>query len=425
MGYVCQRVEVFPKDGSTWSSSGTVLTDAYGVEVKEGIGKIKNSFSFYMPLGRTNFNTTTKNLISENLVKIWMWRDTTSYTDSDLIIEGVIRSVNQDISDGGDVLSIKGDDFSEVFFDVETPLNQQDKTWVEISKQILQDLRGRNDKPIYWADSANGWTGTPNPTVKNDGTAFPRKTLILNYTKVSEMLEKLTSDEFTEDGQYLYWIEKQGTRFYLVCRYKSGSTAGTITQGTEGYQIKIQKDKEDVKNFVIYNCGSDLYGNSVEDVYYDTGSIGKIGYKTYYATEETQDLFTNAWNTERWDKAKNASFNPDADGNPQDDFPTSYPYVFTDGESVANDKAFNDYLKQLALGQGEQIATRIVDLSANPRYNIEHNTLFTNNYNKGELWQCVFPWRAVNRPLRIEEARYVIGETSLQLVEDETTAEFD
>lgn len=413
MGYVCQRVAIYPKSGDTWDeNTETVIADATQVTVNKGVGKTKNSYSFALPKSRLHFLSANNPLENENLVKIWIWRDKVDYDDTDLKIEGTIRSVEQSYDDSGDMATIKGDDFTEVFFDTQIPLNQKDKQWPDIVKEILAQLRDFTNKPIYWHPD--------NPTVKSDGNEFPNKTLILNYTRVSEMIEKLTSDEFTTDGQYLYWIQKIGTKYYLKVIFKSSTIAGTITQGEKGFQIKIQKKKEDIKNFVIYNCGTDLYGNPVEDVYYDTSSIGKYGFKTYYTTEETQDLFVNYWNTERY--ANTSVFTPDSEGKPTDDFPDTYNYTFIDGTVVTDDEEFNDHLKTIALTQGLIIATAIVKNTSKPKYTLEHNQRFSNIYNRGEKWQCVFPMRNINRPLRIMEIKHTIVETSLTLEEDEVDA---
>ena len=416
MGYICRRVEAYPKTGSTWSTVATVLTEASDIDVRKGIGSIKNTFGFKLANADQYFASATNVIKNETLIKIFIWRDSTTYTDADMQIQGTIGTINQSSDDSGDVVVVQGNDFSEVFFDNRIPVNQRNKTWVEMVQEILNQLRDFSGKEILW-DDAN------NPTTKNSGTAFPTKTLILNYTAVSELLDKLTGNEFTDDGQYIYWIEQVAGTFYLEVRYKSQTASGLITQGAESYEIKLNKAKDDVKNFVIYNCGNDLRGNAIEGVKYDTTSIGAIGYKTYYATEETQNLFTSSWNTERnRPDIATTVFALDAQGNPTLDFPTPASYTFIDGTAVTTADGFNTHLTDMALAQGQQIAAGLIAQAANPRYELEHNSRFTNNYTPGQMWTCNFPIRQLNRGLRIMEMKQSVTETSLSLKEDETTA---
>lgn len=230
MGYVCQLVQVFAKEGEGWSSTGTTISDAFNVGVAKGMGKIKNSFSFSVPRGFDYFAISPNPLIVENLVKIWIWRDSVSYTDADLQMMGTIKDVSQSIDDSGDVLNISGDDFSEMFFDTQIPLRAENKSWVDIIQfDILGFLNESGIKSIEWYSAGN-------PTTKNNIDSFPLKTLIINYTKISELIDKLTSDEFTGDGKYVWWVEPQSptsNKYWFKTAFKATSVAGTVTQGTD------------------------------------------------------------------------------------------------------------------------------------------------------------------------------------------------
>lgn len=414
MGYVCRTVTVYPKLGKQWSSSGTVITEAFDIQIKKGLGKIRDTFSFKIPRAREYFQSASNPLVEENLVTIYLWRDSTSSVAGDLQIEGVIRSLNQTIDDTGDIVQVEGDNFTETFFDVQIPLNLKEKTWVEMIQEILNLLARFTNKQVFWDAS--------NPLVKSDGTQFPKKTLILNYTRISEMIEKLTSDDFTEDGQYLYWLEiNSAGQYVLKTAFKSSTISGTITQGELDSNIKISKKKDDVVNFVIYNVGTDLYGNAIEDVWYDTESIGKFGYKTYYMTEETQDIHTNLWNNERFINL--SDFDSDADNIADLDFPSAYPYTFYNGgTSVADDNSFVEELRRLSKIQGVAFAIQKVTLESKPKYELERQELFTNAYGLGDKYKCNYPHRNINRPIRIQEMDIKITGTKLTLYEDERDA---
>lgn len=502
MGYVMRRIETYPRSGEGWSAIATVLIEASYPEIAMGWGKIKDSFNFTLPKGTEYFDGSAE-VEFENLVRIFLWRDSIAYNpQTDLVMEGVIKGTPQTLNDSGNLVTVQGFNFSEVFFDNQLPVNQVNKTWVEIVKQILLFVNGSGInsnaiRRVYWYPA--------NPTAKNDSSAFAQKTLVTNYMTVSTLFDRLTGNEFTEDGQYVWyvqqykaklngginnsvtsmivesieddpdgatpnisselpdtgvayigtekikWTSKSGTtltiqrgvdgttaashndndtvlitgQYHFKSAYKGGTASSTIVQnGSNVYEetsdINILKDRDETKNYVPCNCGTDLYGRAVETVAYDVASIGKIGYKYYYATEETQDIFLNIWNKER--HRNPASFNPDSEGAPTSNFPTAYNYTFEDGTVVSSDEDFNETLREQSKVQGEKVANDLIRESKNPRYTISYTTRFNNSLTLGTLYDANFPSRSVNRKLRLLELHHNASGTQVYLDEDETTA---
>lgn len=500
MGYVLRRIEIYPRVGNGWSTTPRVLTEASFPDLRLGWGKIKDSFSFTLPAARQYFELQA--LDYESLVRIFVWRDRLAYNpQTDLLMEGVIADLPQTVSDKGNVVTVRGFNFSEVFFDNLIPLSQENVTFIEMARAVIEFLNGggvnaRAIRRAYWHPS--------NPVRKSDGTAFPTKTLILNWTSAANIMEKLMTEEFTEDGQYLWYFEQYKAllggsinasdtsvtlaplagggsvatelpdtgQFYVdseliewtsragstltIVRGRGGTTAASHLAGAtvvvagqyhlrierrgstpsattiseaaqvadpglqdDGFDYSFVKDKDDVVNYVIFNCGTDLYGKAVEDVTYDLESYASER-KEYYATEETADIFNNLWNKER-DRSR-SRFSPNSEGLPTAQFPASYPYVFEDGVSVANDEAFNDELRTRARVQGKAVADRLLTDSKNPRYGASFQMLFFNSFTPGQLVDTTFPSRAVVRKLRVAELRHGVTGTGIVLEEDAATA---
>lgn len=504
MGYVLRRIEVYPKAGDGWATEATVLTEASFPVVRLGWGKIKDSFSFTLPRGKQYFANDVVNF--QALVRIYLWRDTPTFSPTeDLVMEGIMTELPQTVSDDGNVVTVKGFNFGEVFFDNQIPLDQTSKTWVEMSRAVLEFLNGNsvNSRAIrraYWHPD--------NPTTKSDGSAFPSKTLVLNFITVASIFERITTDEFTGDGEYVWyldfyraklsagisdsatsltlkaysgaasvsgelldsgvcyigtekisWTGRLGSTLTGVLRGRDGTTAAAhsaddvvlisgqyhfktafksstpdptllVVQAqtssdsdfmyNEVFEPAFTKDRDAIKNYIIYNCGTDLYGKAVESLTYDLDSMSDVGPKQYYATEETGDIFVNTWNKERF--RNKSQFNPGTDSLPKSDFPTTYPYVLEDGTSVSSDEAFNERLRVISVAQGKVVADGIIKTSQRPRYSVVHNARFTNQFTVGQLIDCQYPSRNINRKLRIVEITHSVEGTSLTLDEDISTA---
>lgn len=418
-GTVYQRVYVYKRAGDTWSSTYNDLTlKASDVQVKKGIQNIKDTFSFRLNKAHTFFTGVIPDIDYGDLVKIWMKRDSYTFLDADLLMEGVVDSTPMKIDTTGRILEVKGNDFFETCFDVQVPVSGYEgteKTWREILIGLMNrwEFQSRN---LYW-DSTN-------PTTKTDSSSFPKLNIALNYTPFYQIVEKLTSNESTGDGQYIYYITSSGGNRYLTIRAKTETVSlGTFTEGILTESIDVDKNKDDVKNFVVYNAGNDLAGNPIEYVEYDPSSIGKLGYKYYYMIEETADVSTTIMQEEvklngganfNWSAGKWTS---------ESHYPTAYNYVWNQklaSATVTSISAtdFDDDLRDLSLQSAKIVARRLIDESKTPKYSTKENFKFRNDFVLGGLYDVVIPDRNLNRKLRITEATYALTGTDITFEED-------
>lgn len=425
MGYVCNKVMLYKKvsqgdflKDASWEDTGTELTNCKNVIVKKGIGKIRNTFSFELSRGDEYYVGDQPDIAAEDLVRIWMWRDSENPSDSDLEMQGIVRNVRSEVNTKKNVIRVKGNDLTESFFDIDLPASYQNKTCIEILRALIEEVRDKTGRNIYW-DYDN------NPQAKTDGSTFPDKNLVLNYTKVYEMLEKLTSHEYTEDGKYYYWVESRDNKNYFVLSAPGSTITKSFSVGEDAFDYTLDKNKDNVVNYVIFNCGSDLYNNAVESVTYDVSSIAKAGFKTRYMIEEsTTALFSSYHDLER--KKNISDFNPDDDNYPQDEFPTSYPYTFAiDGESVDNDKEFNNHLRELALAEGKLIADQLIYMSKYPFFEFNFNRRYNKDYSPGDIVQCDINFRNINLPFRLNDMSIDVGGVEYSFKQDEDTLSFE
>jgi len=500
MGTIYQRVYLYkqkPSEDLIWDETSPIdLTlKATGVDIKKGIGSIKDTFSFKLNRAKDFFDGTLPYTIGYgDLIRIWMKRDSYAFIDHDMMIEGVIQSTPMKMGTSGNILTIKGNDFFEMLFEVQVPVSgveHQQKTWNEILRSLM-DRYEFSDRNLLWdykndlavLNPPNGYlkgtntTATANKLInstatfstngvvanmtvinvdtgvetdissvdseiqltladdifpstggnyiiiggvstKSDGTSFPKLDIALNYTPFYEITERLTSNENTKDGQYYYFVRSavNGKRYLTIRNMQEVDAIATFSQGVTTEGISVDKGKDEVKNFVVYNCGTDLAGNAIEDVYYDLGSIGKVGFKYFYMVEESADISGNIMSTEA--KADGGiNFNWDATEEKwtsSDHYPTGYNYTWVSfkdesGSTITSTDAddFNSDLSEIALLAGKQAARRYVDNTKNPPYTETLNFPFRNNFILGGLYNVNLPGRNVNRPLRIKEASYSI-----------------
>jgi hypothetical protein len=435
MGAVFQRVYVYKREGSgstsTWSSTPTDLSMyAFDVTVKKGIQNIKDTFSFKLNKAQDYYSESTPIIEYGDLVRIWMKRDSFTFTDSDLLIEGVVNSTPMSFGSNGRILTVKGNDFFETMFDVMLPvsgLEGKQKTWNEILQALMDRLEFKS-RNLFWATSANGWSGGDNPTTKYNGDSFPQIDVALNFTPFYKIVEMLTSPENTGDGQYTYRVGYEGgKRFLVITSQQEASELAIIREGTLTEGLKIDKQSDDTKNYVIFNCGNDLYGNPIEHFEVDYDSAGKVGFKYYYMIEETADTA----DTILQDEAKadgGANFNwSDGRWTSTDHFPlaTSYPYTWntttlTGATVQSTDNAdFNDDLINLALEKGRDRAKQFIDHSKVPKYEETIHFRFRNDFTIGGLYRVVMPSRNIDRLLRVKEATYRLTGVDITFEEDQ------
>lgn len=421
---VFKKIYVYKKNASAWDTTAFDLSPyTYDPEVNKAIGNQKDTFSFKINNPDFVFSVIPFTLEYGDLVRIWMKAGDASFSTDDLVMEGVIRGTPVDYASSGRVLSVKGNDFFEECFDVQVPAGYLDKKYFE----MLQDLLEKEPfkaRGLYW-DSTN-------PTTKSDGTDFPVKDFTVDYTPFYQIVEKLTSNQYTEDGQYLYYITTDGTNRYLTIRNKQETTTvGELKEGIGTRRITIDKVKDKVRNYVVFFAGNDLYGNVIRNFEADHDSIGKIGFKYYYMTEETSNIATNIMYDEALEDERQGGGNfnfSNGEWTSSDHFPTSFvsPYTWKkfklSGATVSSTSAsdFNDDLRDIAKEQARQQARKLIENSKIPPYEGKIIYKFRNDLTLGGLYQINIPSRGINRQLRIKSLNHKINSTEVEFTEDET-----
>lgn len=435
MGAVYQQVLLYKKQGTlsgndAWStSSNTISNVAIDVEIKKGVMNVKDTFSFRLARPQTYYTSATPTVEYGDLVRIYFTRDTTTFTVSDLLIEGVVTTVPLDEGPDNKFITVKGNDFFEMMFSVQIPISGLEGS----QKTCMEILRGAMDR--YEFSSRNLYWDSTNPTTKANGDSFPIIDLALNYTPFYQIVEKLTSNENTGDGQYVYYVTTDGTRRYLTIRNRQeATTLGSFTEGTLTESIKLEKNKDDVKNFVIYNAGNDLAGNPAEFFVADYASIGKVGFQEYYMIEETADVTDYvmqeearqagttyfAWANGKWDATSSGTVGQ---------YPKAFPYTWQRWQisgtyaTATDDEEFDDQLRTIGMNQASIIARNFIERTKTPKYRTEMSFRFRNDFTLGGLYDVVVPTRNINRKLRITEATHTLRGTTITFEEDEHRAE--
>lgn len=441
MGAVFQRVYVYKRTGGIlatsnagWSTTANDFSNsAFDVEVKKGVQSIKDTFSFRIARPQDIYDTSTPDIEYGDLVTIWFRRADSSFVDADMVIQGVVQNVPLTMGADSKYVAVKGNDFFEEVFAVQIPvsgLEGKQKTW----KELLQALLDRfefNSRNLFW-DPSNNNAGNGSPAgvgTKSDGSSFPIKEYATNYTPFNEIVEKLTSNEFTGDGQYVYYITTDGTNRYLTIRHRQESTVlsptlGAFVEGTMTESISVDRDSDATVNFVVFNAGNDLSGNPTEWYATDLSSIGKVGFKYFYMIEQTADITSTIMQEEA--KIDNgANFNW-ANGNwtSNNHYPTAYPYVwqrwFVAGAAPSSSSAtdFDADLRAIAREQGDNRAREFIEQSKRPHYSVKMGFQFRNDFTLGGLYQVTIPTRGLSVKMRLTEVTHRLSGTDISFEED-------
>lgn len=421
MGYVFRKIEVYQKKDGTWNTAGDPdfeITIGTKTSILIGLGKKKDIATITFDNIDNQFFNGIDKLSTDDVLRIYQKRDSDSFTSADLLIEMTIRDVPEKINPSGRKITIKGHNLIEAFFDIQIPAGYTNKKWFEILDALKAEINGLSIGKEFLLSF---------PATKKDGSDFPTISYTCNYKPFSQILEDLTSDKYTEDGQYEYILTIGDTENTLTISARTAiqDTAapneGVIEEGvTEVNSFNIQRSKDNIANFVIFNVGNDLYDKSVEGMHFDPLSMGKNGFKYLYIIEETADIINNIIADER---ENNASSFGDSDN-----FPTSYNYTFFKKDKDSNDVVatsasdFNDKLRDLAEDDGKLYADNIIRDKSTPTYKVRCLMPFTNEYTMGNQYRLKIPSRNMNRLLRLTEIKYQLLQSDLLFEEDSELA---
>lgn len=394
MGYAKCEIRLYKKlTENTWSSSYTDIPIS-SVDLKEGIEATKDTFKFNM----INANKIYKSTFGlDDRVALYMYRDKASAEATDLVIDGMITEIDQDISTAGRKLTIKGANRTQYLLGalVQIPFVAGDKKCYEAIQEAIKKVNNLNAaeegdvKYIDWEDYI--------VTTKKDATDFPNKAFIWTYKPAYKAIEEWSTDEYTEDGGYIFWIDTDG-KFHWTS--KPSAISYTLSEGDEIInKLSIKQGSWDVFNAVIASVGKDCYGHGNHILEYNPLSMADTGTKWKYMrldnisaqliTEEVEN------NTSRF----NLGSDNEVIGDP---FPTSYvsptqyemqfnnldnnyEEVSPATKEVSSDAEFNLQIRRKARVIGREQIKTFLDKYGEVRYKSDIEVNGTLDYVKGNL----------------------------------------
>lgn len=410
--FVKWKLEHTPIDDSSASGYGTTttLTEFFNPILNMKIGDGKDSFNFeiinYNKTYDTFFNPNDKMIISRIV-------NSTSLASSDVIMNGAIRDVPEQITYSKNNIKLTGYNYSETIMGAIIPI--LDATTLNSAEAIQQGLiiasANNTNFSVIWDSN--------NPSTKEDGTAFPSVGKVFYYKTLKDIIEEVTSKDYTNDGKY-YWYVNQDNN--LIWDKRIDNATDTFNDSTDNFsRLKVSKDINDVKNFIIMKGGRDAKSSPVSFPAADYASIGKHGFK-YYVYTSSNIIGDNLIEVD----AKSDTINGDSVQDIIDFFDTSGSYTvpwLIDG--VANTyttfKDYNDglrtYIKQELSREGSSLledwafGTLSVSIDRSPLEGMWY---------LGNVITCsISTLGDIAKNLRVEEVQYTTLLDTYVLKEDE------
>jgi len=410
--YVYYKIELYRRldSGSgNWSTIPYEVTGAFTKTINLGIKDKKDSFSFNLLNTNNKYFGSGAVFRNGDRIVIYAKKNSTTVTIDDMLIDGTILVVKEQMA-GSNIITIEGKNRTEMFLEgISFISTSVDKTPAEILEAALVFHNSNNENfHITWK-SDNPPT-SPTAGKKSDGTDFPAYKVDDFYKPMNILFERYSSNEYTQDGNYYYYINPSNE---LVWK-QMNSTVETTTpiEEEECESITCSNKTDNIVNALIIYCGSDAYNRGVRTQTSNWSSMAKNGakFKIMTSTNSTASEIMTA------EATKSGKF---TDGKT---FPDSgeYPYTTTWGVVCANDKEYNEALrtqiKNQAKLKGEEYLKK---LSAEP-LTVNATLPFTKKYVLGGVYYINFPSYGVsNKLMRIHNIAYHDYTVTLELKEDE------
>lgn len=409
MGYVKFEIRHYKKTGeNSWSSTYNVIPIG-SVDLKEGIEATKDTFKFSV----INANAKYKDTFSiDDRIALYMWRNKESADDNDLVIDGMITQIKQTISAGGRKMTINGANRTQYLLGslVRISFIAENHKCYQAIQEVIKKVNNNNqanpgdEKYInYTAYVA---------TKKRDGSDFPDKSFVWAYQPAYQAIEKWSTDEYTKDGGYIFWVDTNGNFHWQA---KPSSASYSFTEGdTKINKLDIQEGTWDAFNAVIISVGRDCYGHGNHALVYNPVSMVDIGTKWKFINKEsiTAELINKEIN-ENKDR-----FSLGDDNEPTSLFPTSYPYdmqfYLLDSsynelgtKTVNNDAEFNLQIRRKARKLGKEWGNELLKHSGEVQFKVNIELNGTLDYVKGNMLTLTAPsHNLLNKKLRIMDIQH-------------------
>jgi len=232
---------------------------------------------------------------------------------------------------------------------------------------------------------------------------------------------------------YIFWVDKKNEAHWFYPDDTEDLTVELAEEGRRGW--RLDKSVFEAVNFIIFNCGEDMYGNGI----------------TYYLFDETTDVTTLKMRYQPMTKIVHFLVNEDIATNSTRDttnqdtlkqFPDAGEYPLTPTflddankfrasigaaarTNVTNDSEYNNCLREAAKWRGIQQAKKITTARTGLRYRGQL-IIKGQNVNPGDLVSVTNGWVGLDSQLlRVLNVTHSINrngwETTLEVQEDEKT----
>lgn len=288
------------------------------------------------------------------------------------------------------------------------------------------------------------------------GGSFPTIDYNETWKPTYYNIEKLSSPEYTEDenaGEYICYIKytpvlpdfraTYGSSVNeLVWKAKNLVSSGSLIEGQDITNVKIDLSVKDVQNLLIVNAGTDRKGAGITTVAYNLESMGKYGVKTGYYTRSRR-VFSEIHGEEIRYVQNTLGKVIDSDGMPAagvGSYPLNMSFLgrnefgsFEAGSvlTATSKTEWNNYLRDEARWKARVQAEKVLEKLGEPRYILNSDLIIgSNNIIAGDLYTFIVPsygWEGnASNPsyiLRLKDIQHSFTEngwsTSFRAEEDE------
>lgn len=386
-----------------WDSTGTVVSNAYDIDVSLSIGNLNDTMNFSIA-NTKNLVTSTWNI--NDKVDIHLLFSGETYSSSNIIFTGIVKNISETYSEKSKVLEFNCVSLGEVLTTGIVTANNTNVDVMQHLQSCLNSISRVNDKFVVTWDSSN-------PTLKQDGvTAFPKINgggYVTDFNvSFNTVIEKYLTDKYMQDGNYYWYVSTENK---LVIRPRTNTSLYTLNEGVDFINMKYTYDPQ-IYNWIHIKCGFDPANRPISTFQADYTSIAKYGQKYYMLVNNqiAEDIMT----AEGLTTSTNV-------------YPSSYPHVCSwkdeNGNTVTatNDNDFRNKFREQAKVAGKSYAQKFISMNSGLRKKFTLILTPSRNYTLGTVITVNAPsYNMVSKKMRITDIQYSGINTILTVKEDLT-----
>lgn len=426
------EIRVYKKlNEENWSDEYTSYTIS-SLDLAENIEVSRDMFKFSF----FNINSKYSNAFSiDDKVMVYLYYGS-SPQEQDLVFDGLITEIDMDLSSEGRIINVTGANRTNELLSSLVLINftNNSKKVYEVIQEIINQVNNNNQASSTSHPRHIFFDNTTLVQTKRNGSSFSNKNFLINYKTAYGAIQQFSDNEYTDDGQYVFWIDNKN---YFHWTYKSilVPSGYNFEEGDNIIRISIQKGTWEVFNCVIVDVGKDCYGNGNHILQINTVSIIKTGSKWKFLDRSTLSptLINEQWKADKskWDN------DTGSDGLliRKSNFPNTYPFTMTfnylDNSyneasykwQVSSSSQFNEAIRKRAKYEGKKIGKDFLNRKGEISYKAKLEIPGTLNFEKGLLCNIICPsFNLFLEKLRINEVSHTFNKngwiTSLALQED-------